>query len=227
MMGQSDQTLGVSLWDYGSAWQGFHQGQKLHELSIPIVPTNMVICCNSMVYLLNIVISYRNVGLPEGTSHLSQWIPIYIYTIESAVSEKFHWYPIKWTLGFPPHIRISAAGSRIEEVDGIKLYPTHAWKDDMDPILEASGKMEEPRFSPNQTENPWEIFDKQVAFSMFWRGKKRYVRIFMIFQCHACTLQNDEISFCMAVGGGRPNWRVCIGGSLLIIPFGGAVGFRL
>ena len=81
--------------------------------------------------------------------------------------------PSNERLDFHHTSSISAAGSRIEEVDGIKLYPTHAWKDDMDPILEASGKMEEPRFSPNQTENPWEIFDKQVAFSMFWRGKKR------------------------------------------------------
>ena len=155
----------------------------------------------------------------------------YIYIHSTPLNQQF----LKSSIDIPSNERldfhhtssISAAGSRIEEVDGIKLHPTHAWKDDMDPILEASGKMEEPRFSPNQTENPWEIFDKQVAFSMFWREKKRYVRIFMIFQCHACTLQNDEISFCMAVGGGRPNWRVCIGGSLLIIPFGGAVGFRL
>ena len=96
MMGQSDQTLGVSLWDYGSAWQGFHQGQKLHELSIPIVPRNMVICCNSMVYLLNIVISFRNVGLPEGTSHLSQWIPIYIYTVH-------HWISSFWKVPMISH----------------------------------------------------------------------------------------------------------------------------
>ena len=110
----------IQWWDNPTKLLGFPygtmevrgKGQKLHELSIPIVPTNMVICCNSMVYLLNIVISYRNVGLPEGTSHLSQWIPIYIYiyTIESAVSEKFHWYPIKWTLGFPPHIQHFGCG---------------------------------------------------------------------------------------------------------------------
>lgn len=49
-----DGTIRPNSWgfpmDYGSACQGLHQGQKLHELSIPIVPTNMVICCNSMAY---------------------------------------------------------------------------------------------------------------------------------------------------------------------------------
>eukprot|EP00435_Cladocopium_sp_Y103_P024473 s2862_g6.t1 len=35
------------------------------------------------------------------------------------------------------------AEEKLREVDGIKLYPTHAWKDDMDPILDSNSKMEE------------------------------------------------------------------------------------
>ena len=152
--------------------------------------------------LLNIVISYRNVGLPEGTPHLSQWIPTYKYIYICIYVYMYiciyvcvymyiciyvymyiyihHWISSFWKVPLISHQMnawISTTdpanfGFRIEEVDGIKLYPTHAWKDDMDPILEASGKMEEPRFfSPNRTENSWDIFDEQVVFSRFWRGK--------------------------------------------------------
>ena len=35
------------------------------------------------------------------------------------------------------------AEEKLREVDGIKLYPTHAWKDDMDPIVDASKKLED------------------------------------------------------------------------------------
>eukprot|EP00913_Durusdinium_trenchii_P026188 g24568.t1 len=35
------------------------------------------------------------------------------------------------------------AEEKLREVDGIKLYPTHAWKDDMNPILDSSVKLEE------------------------------------------------------------------------------------
>ncbi|CAL1136215.1 unnamed protein product [Cladocopium goreaui] len=35
------------------------------------------------------------------------------------------------------------AEEKLREVDGIKLYPTHAWKDDMVPILDSSMKLED------------------------------------------------------------------------------------
>eukprot|EP00438_Fugacium_kawagutii_P025406 Skav235442 [mRNA] locus=scaffold2206:44197:52166:- [translate_table: standard] len=34
------------------------------------------------------------------------------------------------------------AEEKLREVDGIKLYPTHAWKDEMVPILDSSAKLE-------------------------------------------------------------------------------------
>jgi len=36
------------------------------------------------------------------------------------------------------------AEKKLREVDGLKLYPTHAWKDDMVPILDAEAKVERP-----------------------------------------------------------------------------------
>jgi len=36
------------------------------------------------------------------------------------------------------------AEKKLREVDGIKLYPTHAWSDDMVPILDAKDKVERP-----------------------------------------------------------------------------------
>ncbi|CAE7308680.1 unnamed protein product [Symbiodinium sp. CCMP2592] len=35
------------------------------------------------------------------------------------------------------------AEEKLREVDGIKLYPTHAWKDEMDPIVDSSSKLED------------------------------------------------------------------------------------
>ncbi|CAJ1340066.1 unnamed protein product [Effrenium voratum] len=35
------------------------------------------------------------------------------------------------------------AEEKLREVDGIKLYPTHAWKDDMEPILDSKKKLED------------------------------------------------------------------------------------
>ena len=35
------------------------------------------------------------------------------------------------------------AEEKLREVDGIKLYPTHAWKDEMDPIVDAASKLED------------------------------------------------------------------------------------
>merc|ERR1711906_34790 len=34
-------------------------------------------------------------------------------------------------------------GEKLREVDGIKLYPTHAWTDDMQPIVDADKKLED------------------------------------------------------------------------------------
>ena len=35
------------------------------------------------------------------------------------------------------------AEEKLREVDGIKLFPTHAWKDDMDPIVDSSVKLDD------------------------------------------------------------------------------------
>jgi hypothetical protein len=37
------------------------------------------------------------------------------------------------------------AEAKLREVDGIKLYPTHAWTDDMEPIVAATNKLRTPR----------------------------------------------------------------------------------